>query len=193
MWGCLILSLVCGHSALSQIRSRRLAGRPWAIAGLTAGYLVVLFFAFSIVTAMFHAPVGHTQVSAQDAACINNLQRLAIGIRMYGVDNDDRMPPAAKWCDAIKLLASPSDFQCPKQPDQRCAFAFNAKLDGKKQSDVHPLTVMLFESDAGWNGSGGASILKPHSHSTAFVSVVLADGTWQRIPRSQLDTLRWDP
>ena len=70
---------------------------------------------------------------------------------------------------------------------------FNAKLDGKKENEIDPQTVLLFESDAGWNGSGGPGELKPHQHSSRSVNVALADGSVQSIPRAQLSTLRWDP
>ena len=113
---------------------------------------------------------------------------------MYAVDHKDQFPPAATWCDAIQRdVGSPKVFQCPSEPDRRCAYAFNAKLDGKKEGEINPQTVMLFESDAGWNGSGGADALKPHQHSSRPVNVAFADGSVQDLPRSQLGTLRWEP
>ena len=91
------------------------------------------------------------------------------------------------------MSASPKVFQCPSEPGRRCAYAFNAKLDGKKESEINPQTVLLFESDPGWNGSGGAGALKPHKHSSRLVNVAFADGSVHTIPRSQLSTLRWEP
>jgi hypothetical protein len=126
--------------------------------------------------------------------CVNNMKQLAVGVRIYAVDHDGQLPPAATWCDAIQSsVGSPKVFQCPSEPERRCSYAFNAKLDGKKDSEINPQTVLLFESDAGWNGTGDADNLKPHSHSGRIVIVALADGAVMQIPRSKLGTLRWEP
>ena len=61
--------------------------------------------------------------------------------------------------------------------------------DGK----INPQTVMLFESDGGWNANGGPErmITKPR-HARMFV-VAFVDGSVRQLPESQLNTLRWDP
>jgi prepilin-type processing-associated H-X9-DG protein len=117
-----------------------------------------------------------------------------IAVKIYAAAHNGQLPPAATWCDAIQSSGvSPQAFQCPTEPGRRCAYAFNAKLDGKKDGGIDPQTVLLFESDAGWNGTGGADNLKPHKHSTRTVIVAFADGSVRPIPRSQLDPLRWEP
>jgi prepilin-type processing-associated H-X9-DG protein len=119
---------------------------------------------------------------------------LAIGVRVYARDHTNQLPPAAIWCDAIQAnVGSPRTFQCVTETSRRCAYAFNANLAGKKADEVNPLTVMLFESDQGWNGCGVAGALKPHKHSSKSVNVALADGSVKAVPRSQLKTLRWEP
>ena len=90
-------------------------------------------------------------------------------------------------------VPTPECYQCIADPGRRCAFAFNAKLGGKKASEVNPQTVLLFESDAGWNGIGGPERLKPHSHSRRSMNVALASGEVIKVQLSQLGTLRWDP
>jgi prepilin-type processing-associated H-X9-DG protein len=67
------------------------------------------------------------------------------------------------------------------------------ELTGKKDIEVDPLTVMLFESDLGWNGCGCAGAMKPHKHSSKSVNVALADGSVKAVARLHLKTLRWDP
>jgi hypothetical protein len=130
----------------------------------------------------------------QTIHCVNNMKQLSLAMRGYALDHNDQLPPAASWCDAIQSnVGSPKIFQCPSEPGRRCAYAFNTKLDGKKVSEVDPQTVVLFESDAGWNGTGDADSLKPHKHSTSRVNVALADGAVLQIQRSQLATLRWEP
>jgi hypothetical protein len=126
--------------------------------------------------------------------CSSNLRLLAAGVKLYAQDHANQLPPAATWCDAIQgIVPSPKAFQCVAEPSRRCAFAFNAKLKGKKDNEIDPQTVMLFESDRGWDGCGDAAALKPHKHSSQSVSVALADGSVRAVPRSQLKTLRWEP
>ena len=130
----------------------------------------------------------------QTIHCVNNMKQLGLAVRVYAVDHNDQLPPSATWCDAIQSnIDSPKVFQCPSEPGRRCAYAFNAKLDGKKVSEIDPQTVVLFESDAGWNGTGGADSLKPHKHSTGRLNVALTDGAVMQIQLSKLGMLRWEP
>ena len=67
----------------------------------------------------------------------------------------------------------------------------NIKLGGVKDRDQIPKdTVLLFESDAGWNAAGGPEIavlrhLRWH--------VVLVDGSFQHVELKDFGQLRWDP
>ena len=106
------------------------------------------------------------------------MKQLGLAVRIYAVDHNDQLPPAATWCDAIQSQRRLAQgLPMPDRAGRRCAYAFNAKLDGKKDSEIDPQTVLLFESDAGWNGSGGAGELKPHQHSSRTVNVAFADGS----------------
>ena len=63
------------------------------------------------------------------------------------------------------------------------------------ESKIDPQTVMIFESDGGWNASGGPELMisrARHERGRVFV-VAFADGSVQEVPESQLGTLRWDP
>ena len=156
--------------------------------------LLVVIAIIAVLIALLLPAVQAAREAARRAQCTNNLKQLGLAVRMYALSHNDQFPPAVTWCDAIQGgTGSTSVFQCPAQPGRRCAYAFNAKLDGKKESEIDPQTVLLFESDAGWNGSGGPRELKPHQHSSRSVNVALADGSVQSIPRAQLSTLRWDP
>jgi prepilin-type processing-associated H-X9-DG protein len=170
-----------------------LSGQGLAIAGIcVSGFM--LFFSIPVMAALTLPALARAKQKAQAINCVNNLKQLGLGVKLYALNNKDQFPPAATWCDAIQGgVGSPKVFQCPADPGLRCAYAFNAKLDGKKENEIDPQTVLLFESDAGWNGSGGPGALKPHQHSSRSVNVALADGSVQSIPRAQLSTLRWDP
>jgi hypothetical protein len=166
-----LLGLILGIVSLVKINRSggRLSGQGLAIAGICVSGFMLLF-------------------------SIPFMAGMTLAVKTYAVDHNGQLPPAATWCDAIQSrVGSPKVFQCPSEPERRCSYAFNAKLDGKKDSEINPQTVLLFESDAGWNGTGDADNLKPHSHSGRIVIVALADGAVMQIPRSKLGTLRWEP
>jgi prepilin-type processing-associated H-X9-DG protein len=183
-----LVGLVLGIVALLKINRSggRLSGQGLAIAGIcVSGFM--LFFSIPVMAALTLPALARAKQKAQAINCVNNLKQLGLGVKLYALNNKDQFPPAATWCDAIQGgVGSPKVFQCPADPGLRCAYAFNAKLDGKKENEIDPQTVLLFESDAGWNGSGGPGALKPHQHSSRSVNVALADGSVQSIPRAQL-------
>jgi hypothetical protein len=202
-----LVGLILGIVALVKINRSggRLSGQGLAIAGICVSAFMLLvsipFMAGLTLPALARAK-HRAQVFSQSTPqqrmqtihCVNNMKQLGLAVRVYAVDHNDQLPPAATWCDAIQSnVGSPKVFLCPSEPGRRCAYAFNAKLDGKKLSEIYPQTVVLFESDAGWNGTGGADSLKPHKHSTSRVNIALADGAVMQIQLSQLGTLRWEP
>ena len=202
-----LVGLIMGIVALVKINRSggRLSGQGLAIAGIcVSGFMLLVSIPFmagltlpALARARHRAQVfsqSTPQQRMQTIQCVTNMKQLGLAVRVYAVDHNDQLPPAATWCDAIQSnVGSPKVFQCPSEPGRRCAYAFNAKLDGKKVSEIDPQTVVLFESDTGWNGTGGADSLKPHKHSTSRVNVALADGAVMQIQRSQLGTLRWEP
>jgi prepilin-type processing-associated H-X9-DG protein len=189
-----LVGLILGIVALLKVNRSggRLSGNGLAIAGICVSALFVLMV--PIYAAMLLPALARAKSKAQTINCVNNMKQLALAVRIYANDHNNQFPPAATWCDAIQgSVGSPKVFQCPSEPGRRCAYAFNAKLDGKKEGEIDPQTVLLYESDAGWNGTGGAENLKPHQHSSRTVNVAFADGSVQQLSRSRLGTLRWEP
>ncbi len=189
-----LVGLILGIVALVKVNRSggRLSGNGLAIAGICVSALFVLMV--PIYAAMLLPALARAKSKAQTIACINNMKQLALGVRMYATDHNNQLPPAATWCDAVqKYVGNPKVFCCPSDPNRRSAYAFNAKLDGKKDNEIDPQTVLLFESEAGWNGAGGAEKLAPRRHSSGIVNVALADGAVMSVSRSRLGTLRWDP
>jgi len=190
-----LVGLILGIVSLGKINRSggRLSGQGLAIAGIcVSGFM--LLFSVPFMAGMTLPALARAKQRAQTINCVNNMKQLALAVKTYAVDHNDQLPPAATWCDAIQShVGSPKVFRCPAEPALSCAYAFNEKLDGKKENEVDPQTVLLFESDAGWNGSGGAGALKPHKHSSRSVNVAFADGSVRQFPRSQLGTLRWEP
>jgi hypothetical protein len=107
--------------------------------------------------------------------CSFRAEILGRAMQMYVLDWDNVLPVAAGWCDSVSEYAGPaaeevdpgfpwsseSPFVCPSAPALRCGYAFNSELSGvdlNALSDPHN-TILLFESDAGWNAAGGADLL----------------------------------
>ena len=83
-------------------------------------------------------------------------------------------------------------FHCPEaSKKQRCSYAMNRKLGGVKDRGQIPKdTVLLFESDAGWNAAGGPEIaVLRHFRG----HVLLVDGSFQYVEPKDFGQLRWDP
>lgn len=186
------VGLVLGFTAHSRIRTSngRLTGSGLATTGIVLSLIAVLLWLLAIPAAMLLPALAKAKQKAQRINCVNNLKQLSLAVRLY----QDQYPPAETWCDAIqKEVGSPKIFQCPANPALPCAYAFNARLAGKKADEVNPQAVMIFESDAGWNASGGPELMLDPSRHGRFFVVGLADGSVQSVTAAQLQQLRWDP
>jgi prepilin-type processing-associated H-X9-DG protein len=190
------VGLVLGFMAHSRIRASkgRLTGSGLATTGIVLSLIAMLLGLVAIPAAMLLPALAKAKQKAQTIHCVNNVRQLELVVRMYAEDNKDKFPPAETWCDAIQINAGSSKvFQCVVIPDLRCGYAFNARLSGKKVDEVNLQTVMVFESNAGWNASGGPELmLKSPRHGKRFV-VGFADGHVEQVTEARLQQLRWDP
>jgi len=188
------VGLVLGFMAHSRIRASKgnLTGSGLATTGIVLSLIAMLLGLVAIPAAMLLPALAKAKQKAQTINCVNNLKQLELAVRMYAGDNKDKFPPSEAWCGALGL-GSTNILQCPANPNLPCAYAFNARLGGRKSSEVNPQTVMVFESDAGWNASGGPELmLKSSRHGKRFV-VGFADGHIESVTAAQLQNLRWDP
>lgn len=190
--------LIFGIVALVKIKGSRgtLAGNGLALAGTIVSGVFLLLIPI-ISAAMLLPALAAAKERAQTINCVVNEKQLALAVRIYVGDNTNSFPPAATWCDAIKtMVGSQKVFKCPAaNPTDQCDYAFNAALSGMDTTKVDPRTVMIFESDAGWNANGGVELMvKParHQHGRIYV-VAYADGSVQEVRQSELNTLRWNP
>lgn len=187
------VGVVLGIVALKRIRRSqgRLGGRGMAVAGLVLSCLFLL----TIPPLAFMGLMFQRQAQSFNPAsdCIAHVQRLSEAVRRHANDNDDRFP-AANWCDAIQSGVSGLDsFQCGSRPDLRCGYALNSAAAGKTRFELAPDTVVLFESDGGWNAVGDAASMIPASRHNGSFTVALADGTVRQISKGDISALRWNP
>ncbi|MEJ0088813.1 MAG: DUF4190 domain-containing protein [Limisphaerales bacterium] len=190
-----LFGLILGIVAMLKVKNSRgaLSGHGLALAGTIVSGVALLMI--PVFAAMMLPALAAAKQKAQAINCVNNGKQLALAVKIYSTDHTNHFPPATTWCDAITdMVGAPKIFQCPSaHSDSRCGYAFNAKIAGLDEDEINPSTVMIFESDAGWNASGGPELMigKPR-HSRVFM-VALADGSVQQLRESQLATLRWDP
>lgn len=188
-----LFGLVLGVVSLLNIRKHRdqVRGQGWAITGICASGVTLLLL--PIIAALLLPALAKVKGKAQTISCVGNVRQLTLAVRIYANDNNERYPSANQWCDGISVHVPDSNtFQCPMHRGQRGSFAFNQKLDGKKESEVDPATVLIFESDLGWNAVGDAgSMIKAARHGTYTIG--FADGHVEQVSASRLSQLRWEP
>ncbi len=190
-----ILGLILGVFALAKIRDSKgaLAGQGVALAGVIVSAVALILI--PIFAAMMLPALAAAKAKAQTINCVSNEKMLALGAMMYATDHTNQFPPSATWCDAIKsYVGMPRAFKCPTaNPADQCDYAFNAALGGMDESKVDPHTVLIFESDAGWNANGGPELMVSRHERGKKTAVAFADGHVEVISQSQLSTLRWNP
>jgi prepilin-type processing-associated H-X9-DG protein len=190
-----LIGLVLGIVAMVGVSKSRgaLGGFGIALAGtIVSG---IFLFMIPIYAALLLPALAAARQKAEAINCVSNERQLAMAVRIYASQNTNHFPAAVTWCDAIKPdVGSVKVFKCVAvNPGGECDYAFNAGLDGMDEAKIAPNTVMIFESDGGWNAHGGPELMirKPR-HAGVFV-VAFADGSVQQLRESQINTLRWNP
>lgn len=188
-----IIGLVLGAIAWVRIRQRpaRLTGTRFAAAAVFVSvfFLIALPLAFSFV--MTH---GQRSMRRQwMGSCQMHVSSLSQGMRILSIANNQTYPPADNWCDALKKeITTPDQFRCPNDTNATlCSYAYNARVAGAQ--NVNPNTVVIFEADLDWNGSGGPGDLLAKPRHGGYVVVALANGSVQRLSPEAARKLRWDP
>jgi len=157
----LIATLAFIFGAVAFTRDRRAGDQADARRRSFAGMGIS---AFEIALAAFYLfailPVWHMIV------CSQNLEYLPGVFQMYAADHG-AFPPADSWCDALgEYVQNDACFVCSVRPNLKCGYAMNRALGGLCFEDIQTpshRTVILFESDAGWNANGGPELLPPKS------------------------------
>lgn len=193
-----LVGLILGIIALIKVKDNKdtLKGDGIALAGIIVSIVFLLLAPIAILSAMLLPALSAAKERAQTINCINNEKQLALAVRIYAGDHTNQFPPSATWCDAIKpdVGSSVRVFKCPAaNAAGQCDYAFNAALDGMDESKVDPRTVLIFESNAGWNASGGPEMMVTRHQGGRITVVAFADGSVEELRPSQLSALRWNP
>jgi hypothetical protein len=172
-----------------------LAGRKRR-AGLDLAVLSVLVSAFGLLIV---APVTYSaEISTHQAECRSNLEQVGLALQMYARDYH-ALPPADRWSDSLLPYTHSRDiFVCPEAPRQRSAYAFNRAFAGMSAGKFLKLpqlagTVLLYESDLGWNGAGGPETITARPRHRGQDTFAFADGQVRFRKRGQQSDLIWRP
>ena len=147
--------------------------------------------------------------------CRRSMEILGNAIQKYCEQNEGILPAADTWCD--QLLGSVEDENeeaglifvleghgiVGYNGEKMIRLAMNNYLDGCKISEIDRQTVLLFETDFGWNQNGTLTTLPPKSPPVfrpfleggyRFIFVG-PDSTFtvKFITNSELDSLNWTP
>jgi len=135
-----------------------------------------------------------------EAVCLSNVKNVSLAVQMYLSDYDDVFPPAAAWCDTLLEYVRNEDvYRCPEAEELSCAYAFNAAL-GEAMYDGLPRaaeTILIFESDRGWNAAGGRALLPGEPRHLGGDNYGFADGHARWVGREEVMAgepgMRWRP
>ena len=100
-----------------------------------AGAAFVLLAALGIVAAILIPVFSRAQYKAQQTACMSNLKQISIAFHMYAADNDDQLPPADSWREALEpYLKAEQVYTCPSTGEQ---YVFNEALGGQNIEEIN--------------------------------------------------------
>ena len=189
----LAVLLPLGLGTAARISSNRAGRKP---RGRWIANLAILIALFMLVWGL---PVlgmqEHDLSGARTAACQNNLKELMWAMLSYAQDHNDTLPDASRWCDELQpYLNNRQVFVCPRTTGQRCSYAFNAALSKVKLSSLEDQHIIaLFESDKGWNGSGGLSAIASPARHRSGSPVAFSDGFVKWVRDARMKDQQWQP
>jgi len=190
-----VIGLFLGVAALKKINSSegRLGGRGKAIAGIWTGAGgLILFVILAVLTLRM---LDRRKESAVLVVGFRNIQILAVACEQYMADHDGRFPPADSWCDDLRAEVYRDErFQDPLLPGEKCAFGFNRNLGGLTlEAITDPArTILFFETDGGWNVSGGREVMISKPRRWKYL-VIVATRAGIEVTGEELGTLYWTP
>ncbi len=122
--------------------------------------------------------------------CGTNLSGLAKSMIVYANDDERCIFPAPeKWCDLLidRDYVSAKQFLCPQARDKGPGhYAINPNANSASDPDV----VLVFETDSGWNQSGGPEILSTKNHKGQGCNIAFVDTHVRYVKKDQFSKLK---
>lgn len=130
--------------------------------------------------------------------CKKNMSILGNALRTYSVSNEGRIPTTG-WCDALKETQPLEEgvFLCPanSQLPSKSSYGLNENLLGIAVEKIAPDTVLLFETEEGWNKTGTANTILSNIHKSGRnhkTFILLFDGTIVLADNNEVMKLQWE-
>ena len=187
-----IPAIVLGIVALVKIgkSAGQLKGNGPAIAGICVP-VVALPVIVLLMGIMMPALAKVRQVSFR-MVCATNMSGLAKAMLIYAKDYDNKFPAPSKWCDLLTehCEVAPVTFCCKGAPEGPCNYAMNKNVE-ELGTNAPPDMVLLFETQPGWNQSGGPEILSTDNHQGDGCNIVFVDSHIEFVRTKDLKNLRW--
>ena len=163
----------------------RVKGTGFAVLGFVISILVLLIYMPAFLKIRRHA---------FRMVCGTNLSGLRKAILIYTEEHNDTLPTNSKWCDLLTehTEVSPSMFRCKKARKGPCNYAVNKNIVTLNKIDPYNM-VLLFETNSGWNQSGGSEILTTDNHEHEGCNILFVDLHIQFVETKYLKDLRWKP
>jgi hypothetical protein len=184
-----ILAIILGIIALLKIRKSagQLKGKGLAIAGIC----ISVVWLFITIAVLLPAIARVRQVSFR-MVCGTNLSGLGKAMLIYANDYKDMYPTPSKWCDLLVEHAevTPKSFICKGAPEGPCSYAMNKNIE-EQGAKAPPDIVLLFETNPGWNQSGGPEILSTRNHRGEGCNILFNDGYVEFVKIKDINNLKW--
>lgn len=192
-----IPGLILGVLGLKQVkeRSNEYSGSGLAVAGIVIS-VVALMVDVLVMPAILFPVFQRARLAARPAICDVNTRHLTQAMSAYSNDYNDKFPPAATWCDSIKTYVKQQDsFNDPARIGGGYGYGFNSALGGLSHADLTDpsRTVEIFESDGGWNASGGPeAMISQKRHRMGFM-IGYTNGSVTLVDSMSVQNLNWKP
>jgi prepilin-type processing-associated H-X9-DG protein len=197
------LAIILGIVGLFKIEKSqgKLKGRGIAIAGIALPGIALPVIA--LLMAILMPALAQARFAAQQVVCMSNLKQLGVSTTMYAENNKGQYPTADKWCDLLepyykdnnKVLICPATknkkLGCAIDPNAKnqCSYAINP--NAKRDCRFPATTILLFESNPGWDQSGGPELLTTQNHGDKGCNVLFCDGHVEFVRAENINNLRW--
>jgi len=198
------LAIILGIVGLFKIEKShgQLKGKGLAIAGIA---LPAVGLMLMMPIAILMPALGRARSMGQRAVCMSNLKQLGISTMMYAENNKGQYPTADKWCDLLEPYYKNNSnvLICPATKKSMCGYAKTIDPNAKNQCSyaINPnakldcrfpaKTVLLFESNPGWNQSGGPELLTAQNHGGKSYIISFCDGHVEFVRAEDINNLQW--
>ena len=190
-----IVAFIIGISALIKIRKSKdmLKGKTLAI------FTIILA---GLLSFSWWKVISSPRSRAFRMQCGSNLMKIGKAMLIYANDYN-KFPTPNKWCDLLLEPTGTADienFICPKisiykpfnfswpfPKKGRCYYAINPKCN----SNSSPDTVLLFETEVGWNKFGGPELLTTQNHGGQGCNILFSDSHVNFVNTGGLGDLKW--